>query len=119
MLLNIWKFILILYQLGCSFEFKFSQNSTRLNFNTLYQEVKSLSERMRVIRQDLAEHVTLDFQEAFSTSSRTPVNFENIRNACLVADSLDSEVKIKLINNFIESRLSEYKLLFDISQGSG
>ena len=87
--------------------------------NTLYPEVKSLSERMRVIRQDLAEHVTLDFQEAFSTSSRTPVNFENIRNACLVADSLDSEVKIKLINNFIESRLSEYKLLFDISQGLG
>ena len=98
---------------------KFPKIQLDSKFNTLYPEVKSLSERMRVIRQDLAEHVTLDFQEAFSTSSRTPVNFENIRNACLVADSLDSEVKIKLINNFIESRLSEYKLLFDISQGSG
>jgi hypothetical protein len=34
----------------------------------------------------------------------------------MVADSLDESVKNTLINSFIDSRLSEYKLLFDCSQ---
>ena len=33
-------------------------------------EVKSLSERMRVIRKDLADHVTRDFNDAFSSSGK-------------------------------------------------
>lgn len=40
----------------------------------------------------------------------------NVRSACMVADSLDTSVRNGLIDSFIESRLSEYKLLFDSSQ---
>ena len=50
------------------------------------------------------------------TMVRNQINFETIRNACLVADALDEHVRIGVITNFIDSRLSEYKLLFDISQ---
>ena len=49
-------------------------------------KVKDLSERMNVIRNDLAGHVQRDFADAFSPSSKGQINFENIRNACLVAD---------------------------------
>ena len=41
---------------------------------------------MNVIRNDLAGHVQRDFADAFSPSSKGQINFENIRNACLVAD---------------------------------
>ena len=80
-------------------------------------EVKDLSERMGVIRRDLAVHVQADFAEAFSTTSASgKIDFENIRNACLVADSLEPAVRDGLIASFVDSRLSEYKLLFDSSQ---
>ena len=56
------------------------------------------SDRMSTIRNDLAKHVQADFSHAFSpSSSKGQINFETIRNACLVADSLDESVRDGLI----------------------
>ena len=53
---------------------------------------------MSTIRNDLAKHVQADFSHAFSpSSSKGQINFETIRNACLVADSLDESVRDGLI----------------------
>lgn len=43
------------------------------------EEIRSLSERMSKIRRDLATHVTSDFNEAFSTSSKVRVKIEMSR----------------------------------------
>ena len=43
------------------------------------EEIRSLSERMSKIRRDLATHVTSDFNEAFSTSSKVRVKIKMSR----------------------------------------
>ena len=52
----------------------------------------------------------------FFTISKVALDIANVRAACMVADSLANSVRQKLIESFLESRLSEYKLLFDSSQ---
>ena len=44
------------------------------------EEIRSLSERMAKIRRDLASHVTADFNEAFSSSSKVRVKMSFLEN---------------------------------------
>lgn len=44
------------------------------------EEIRSLSERMAKIRRDLASHVTADFNEAFSSSSKVRVKMPFLEN---------------------------------------
>ena len=71
---------------------------------------------MGKIRSDLSTFVTKDFSQAFAVSSKEKLDIQNVKSACQVADSLDISVRNEVISSFIESRLSEYKLLFDSSQ---
>ncbi|CBY25138.1 unnamed protein product [Oikopleura dioica] len=80
------------------------------------EEIQIVTERMEKIRSDLSTFVTKDFSAAFAISSKEKLDIQNVKSACQVADSLDISVRNEVISSFIESRLSEYKLLFDSSQ---
>lgn len=85
-------------------------------FKDTVDEIETVTKRMEKIRGDLASCVTKDFKQAFSISSKAPLDIENVKSACQVADCLDDTVRNDVITSFIESRLSEYNLLFDSSQ---
>jgi len=80
------------------------------------EEIQIVTQRMAKIRSDLSTFVTKDFSQAFAISSKEKLDIQNVKSACQVADSLDISVRNEVISSFIESRLSEYKLLFDSSQ---
>lgn len=76
-------------------------------------QVKSLSDQVKMIHIELAEQITHDFKEAFSSSSsKTALPNKQLAQACLVVSILDPRVKKDLLKWFVHLQLQEYNHLF-------
>lgn len=76
-------------------------------------QIKSLSNQVKMIHIELAEQITHDFKEAFSTTnSKVTLPNKQLAQACLVVSILDPKVKRDLLKWFINLQLEEYNHLF-------
>uniref|UniRef100_A0A3Q4BA11 Vacuolar protein sorting-associated protein 53 homolog n=1 Tax=Mola mola TaxID=94237 RepID=A0A3Q4BA11_MOLML len=81
-------------------------------------QIRQLSERVKAAQSELGTQILADFEEAFpSQGSKRPGGPSNVlRDACLVANVLDSRIKQEVIKKFIRQHLSEYLVLFQENQ---
>lgn len=76
-------------------------------------QIKSLSDQVKQIHVELAEQITHDFKEAFSSSNtKTLIPNKQLAQACLVVSILEPRVKRELLKWFINLQLQEYNHLF-------
>ncbi|XP_012377162.1 vacuolar protein sorting-associated protein 53 homolog isoform X2 [Dasypus novemcinctus] len=81
-------------------------------------QIRQLSERVKAAQAELGQQILADFEEAFpSQGTKRPGGPSNVlRDACLVANILDSRIKQEIIKKFIKQHLSEYLVLFQENQ---
>ncbi|KAI5941041.1 vacuolar protein sorting-associated protein 53 homolog [Manis javanica] len=81
-------------------------------------QIRQLSERVKAAQTELGQQILADFEEAFpSQGTKRPGGPSNVlRDACLVANILDSRIKQEIIKKFIKQHLSEYLVLFQENQ---
>lgn len=80
-------------------------------------QIKSLSDQVKKIHVELAEQITHDFKEAFSSANaKTSLPNKQLAQACLVVSILDPKVKKDLLKWFVNLQLQEYKHLFQESE---
>lgn len=81
-------------------------------------QIRQLSERVKAAQSELGTQILADFEEAFpAQSSKRPGGPSLVlRDACLVANVLDSRIKQEIIKKFIRQHLSEYLVLFQENQ---
>ncbi|KAG8451759.1 hypothetical protein GDO86_003814 [Hymenochirus boettgeri] len=81
-------------------------------------QIRQLSERVKAAQTELGQQILADFEEAFpSQGAKRPGGPSNVlRDACLVANVLDSRIKQEIIKKFIKQHLSEYLVLFQENQ---
>ncbi|XP_041440047.1 vacuolar protein sorting-associated protein 53 homolog isoform X2 [Xenopus laevis] len=81
-------------------------------------QIRQLSERVKAAQTELGQQILADFEEAFpSQGTKRPGGPSNVlRDACLVANVLDSRIKQEIIKKFIRQHLSEYLVLFQENQ---
>lgn len=77
--------------------------------------VRELTTQVDGLKQQLTQLVLAEFEHAFGANPKG-INANLLREACLVADVLESSVKRELLKKFIKNQLSEYLLLFDATQ---
>lgn len=76
-------------------------------------QVKDLSDQVKKIHLELADQITHDFKEAFSTSNvKNTLPNKQLAQACLVVSILDPKVKQNLLKWFVGLQLQEYGHLF-------
>lgn len=76
-------------------------------------QIKSLSDQVKAIHKDLAQQITHDFKEAFSsTNTKNFIPNKQLASACLVVSTLEPKVKRDLLKWFIDLQLQEYNHLF-------
>lgn len=76
-------------------------------------QVKSLSDQVKTIHIELADQITHDFKEAFSTANvKNALPNKQLAQACLVVSILDPRVKKDLLKWFVNLQLQEYNHLF-------
>lgn len=76
-------------------------------------QIKSLSDQVKAIHVELAEQITHDFKEAFSsTNAKISLPSKQLSSACLVVSILEPKVKRDLLKWFINLQLQEYSHLF-------
>ena len=78
--------------------------------------VRELSTQVDGLKQELTQLVLSEFERAFGGNPTAGINGNLLREACLVADVLESSVKRELLKKFIKSQLAEYLLLFESTQ---
>ncbi|KAE8624961.1 hypothetical protein XENTR_v10006107 [Xenopus tropicalis] len=81
-------------------------------------QIRQLSERVKAAQTELGQQILADFEESFpSQGTKRPGGPSNVlRDACLVANVLDSRIKQEIIKKFIRQHLSEYSVLFQENQ---
>uniref|UniRef100_A0A8C5KXP7 Vacuolar protein sorting-associated protein 53 homolog n=1 Tax=Jaculus jaculus TaxID=51337 RepID=A0A8C5KXP7_JACJA len=81
-------------------------------------QIRQLSERVKAAQTELGQQILADFEEAFpSQGTKRPGGPSNVlRDACLVANILDTRIKQEIIKKFIKQHLSEYLVLFQENQ---
>lgn len=76
-------------------------------------QIKSLSDRVKAIHVELAQQITHDFKEAFSSANaKSFIPNKQLSSACLVVSILEPRVKRDLLKWFIDLQLQEYNHLF-------
>ena len=78
--------------------------------------VRELTTQVDGLKQQLTQLVMTEFDTAFGANAKAAINPAVLREACLVADVLESSVKRELFKKFIKNQLSEYVVLFEASQ---
>ncbi|CAH2222668.1 vacuolar sorting-associated 53 homolog isoform X1 [Pelobates cultripes] len=81
-------------------------------------QIRQLSERVKAAQTELGQQILADFEEAFPSqgTKRAGGPSNVLRDACLVANVLDSRIKQEIIKKFIRQHLSEYLVLFQENQ---
>jgi hypothetical protein len=77
-------------------------------------QIGELSDKVGVIKMELAQQIRADFEEAFQgpNAKYGQVNQAQLAEACFVVNVLDSKVKKDLLSWFVKLQLSEYRVLF-------
>ncbi|CAM1308632.1 VPS53 (predicted), partial [Pycnogonum litorale] len=80
-------------------------------------QIRHLSDRVEIIRSELAEQITHDFHEIFSGSAaKHATPSQQLAESCLVVSILDQKTKKDLLRWFVQLQLAEYKHLFQENQ---
>jgi len=81
-------------------------------------QIGQLTDKVNVIKMDLAQQIRADFEEAFQgpQAKYGQVNQAQLAEACFVLNVLDAKVKKDLLGWFVHLQLSEYLVLFGEEQ---
>ncbi|KAB0791655.1 hypothetical protein PPYR_03455 [Photinus pyralis] len=91
-----------------------SEVMTHFENYTDIPQIKSLSDQVKSIHQDLAQQITRDFKEAFSgANAKSFIHNKQLASACLVVSALEPKVKPDLLKWFINLQLQEYMHLLN------